>query len=162
MRKSVSRPLAIAFAALLLVSCGGGSDSNSSGEDSPDTTMSDGDASVTTVADIPGISEGCQDVINLVGAAGQIMSGQVKADDAQNTLEKFKIAVPDELAEYAQTFVEAYGEWIQVLDEYSNDMTAVYSDPEAMAKLENLNSPEVEEAFNVIGDYVSDECGFGN
>ena len=163
MKKSVSKKLMVGFAALVLVSCGGGSDSNSSNsEDGSENTSIDGDASLTTVADIPGVSEGCEDVVNLVGAAGQIMAGQVEADAAESTLERFKDAVPDVLANYAEVFVDAYSEWIQVLDEYSNDMTAVYSDPAAMAKLEKLNSPEVEEAFNVIGDYVSDECGFGN
>lgn len=163
MKKPVSRNLVFVFTALALVSCGGSSDSGSSSNEDPSSaTTSEGNSSITTIADIPGVSEGCEDVVNLIGAAGQIMAGQVKSDDAQNVLEKFKNAVPEELSEYAETFAEAYGEWIQVLDEYSNDMTAVYSDPDAMATLEKLDSPEVEEAFNVIGDYVSDECGFGN
>jgi hypothetical protein len=153
MNRSLQRFVVASIFAISLASCGGGSDGNSADID---------DSPVTTIADIPGVSEGCEDVINLVGAAGQIMAGQVKSEDAKSTLEKFKNAVPDELSEYADTFVKAYGDWIQVLDEYSNDMTAVYADPEAMAKLEDLNSPEVEEAFNVIGDYVSDECGVGN
>jgi hypothetical protein len=141
----------------IAAACGG-----SGSPDSADEAGSDGGGGgvVSTVGDVPGVSEACEDAVNLIGAVGQIMAGQIAAEDARATIDQFVENVPSELEADAAVFAEAYLAWVDVLATYDNDITAAYADPEAQAALERLSAVETSGAFERINAYVSEECDY--
>lgn len=148
----------IVGAALCLAAACGGSGTSDTAEQGGSDDGSGG--AVATIGDVLGVSDGCEDAVNLIGVVGQIMAGQIAAEDARATIERFVDNVPSELTADATVFAEAYLAWVEVLAKFDNDVTAAYTDPEAQAVLEQLNDVETSGAYERINAYVTEECEF--
>lgn len=157
MRKAFVRGATlVAAAAILLTACGGGSD-GSSGLGS-NGNEDDGGGVIQTVGNVPGVSGACESIINLIAATGQIVAGQVPADKARSTIDRFMKEAPDSIKADAEVFATTYLKWVEVLGKYGSDMAKAYEAPEVAAVLEEINSAEVSGAYDRIGEYVKKEC----
>ena len=145
-------------AASALVACGGGSD----GDGSSDGGSSSGgsDMSVITVADIAGVDDACEKLINMIGALGQVMGGQVSTDAARAIVDDFVAAVPDEIRADADVLVSAFTGYIDVLGKYGGDMAAAMADPEVMSALEKIGSAETSASTEKVNAYLADKCNW--
>ena len=153
--KAFVRGAAAAMLAATLFACGGGSDS---GADSESGGNDDGGGSAQTVGNIAGVSASCEATINLVAVTGQIVAGQIPADQARATIERFVKEAPSEIKADAEIFATTYLKWVEVLAKFGSDITKAYEDPEAAAVLDDLNNAEASGAFDRISEYVSKEC----
>jgi hypothetical protein len=155
----IGRVLGGLVVAGLLAACGGGgSDSGSSGEN--ESSSGGGDVSIVTVADLPGVDDACEKVINMIGALGQVMSGQISTDAARAIVDDFVAAVPEEIRSDADVLVSAFTGYIDVLGEYGGDMAAAMADPEVMAALEKIGAAETNASTERINAYLTDKCGW--
>lgn len=153
--------MAVVTAALLLAACGGGSDGSKSASDDQTTVAeagSDDGGSVQTVGNVPGVSGACESIINLIAATGQIVAGQVPADQARSTIDRFMKEAPESIKDDAAVFATTYLKWVEALAKYGNDLTEAYETPEVASVLEEINSAEVSGAYDRIGKYVEEEC----
>ena len=142
-----------------LVACGGSSDRSGS-SDGGSSAGGDSEVTIVTVADIPGVDDACEKVLNMIGASGQVIAGLVDPDTASSIISDFVSAVPDEIRSDAEVMADAFSAYVEVFAKYSGDLAAAATDPEAMAALEALDSPEVREANERVTQYLADECGF--
>lgn len=145
-------------AASALAACGGGSDGDSSGDEGSSSGGSD--MTVITVADIAGVDDSCEKLINMIGALGQVMGGQVSTDAAREIVDDFVAAVPDEIRADADVLVSAFTGYIDVLGKYGGDMATAMADPEVMSALEKIGSAETSASTEKVNAYLADKCGW--
>ena len=145
-------------AASALAACGGGSDGDSSGDEGSSSGGSD--MTVITVADIAGVDDTCEKIINMIGALGQVMSGQIQADAATAIVDDFVAAVPEEIRSEADIVATAFIGYIDVLSKYGGNVAAAMADPEAMNALEQLNAAEMQESTDRLNAYLTEECAW--
>lgn len=117
-----------------------------------------------TIPDMPGISSECTDLYNgwisAMGAASAAMSGQTGDDvDMVAYFESLAAAVPDDIADDVRVISAAWAGWTQALADHDNDITALMSDPAAMAAMEAISSDEVTAASDAVGAYFDEVCG---
>lgn len=149
-------------AAGTLAACGGGSDGDSSsGGEGGDSSSSGGDITVATVVNLPGVGDSCEKIINMIGALGQVMSGQIQADAATAIVDDFVAAVPAEIRSEADVVATAFIGYIDVLSKYDGNVAAAMADPEAMSALEQLNAAEMQESTDRLNAYLNDQCAWG-
>lgn len=144
-----------------LSACGGGSDgdSSSSGGDA-NSSSSGADNTVITVADLPGVDDSCEKIINMIGALGQVMSGQIQSSDAQALVDDFVAAVPDEIRADADVVATAFSGYIEVLSKYDGNVAAAMADPEAMSALEQLSAAEMTASTDRLNAYLTEKCAW--
>ena len=155
----IGRALIGVFTVAVLAACGGGSDGDGA-SDGGSSSGGDSDATIVTVADIPGVDDACEKVLNMIGASGQVIAGLVDPDTASSIISDFVSAVPDEIRSDAAVMAEAFSAYVEVFAKYSGDLAAAATDPEAMAALEALDSPEARDANERVTQYLVDKCGF--
>jgi hypothetical protein len=154
----------IALLLLTTVACGGDDDGGGSpfgdgglggddGGDSGDFDPSEG------VGDIPGLSDECEAVYNVIVAISMASAGQGDSGDATDALNSFADDVPGDLKDDAQIMADAYAPYFEKLAEYGGDYTAAANDPEIQELSEAMNSDEVIQASDNITDYLDNECG---
>jgi hypothetical protein len=141
----------------ILVACGGGSATDV--VDDVDQTSGAGEATVITVGDIPGANDACEKVVNMIGAMGQVMGGQISTEAARSIVDDFVAAVPQEIRADADVLVSAFTGYIDVLSKYDGDMAAAMADPEAITALERIGDAETSASTERINTYLADECG---
>ena len=155
----IGRVLGALVVAGLLAACGGGgSDSGDSSEG--ESSSGGGDITVMTVADLPGVDDACEKIINMIGALGQVMGGQITTEAARAVVDDFVAAVPDEIRSDAEVLVSAFTGYIDVLGKYGGDMAAAMADPEVMAALEEIGAAETNASTERINSYLTDKCGW--
>lgn len=174
------------IAALALGACGGGSDdpaadSQTDGDtaqqtdDGADTNgdtdgdqpaggaeqgeSDDGDTTIITVDDVPGISDDCQAIANFIGATGQLLSGEVDPTEARAILDDFLAAVDDSIRADAEVMAGATGAFLDVIEEFGG-IEAAFSSPEGMQAIAATSTPEYIAATERITDYLAAECEF--
>lgn len=146
-------------AASALVACGGGSDGDGS-SDGGSSSGGDSEITVVTVVDIPGVDDACEKLINMIGALGQVMGGQVSTDAARAIVDDFVAAVPDEIRADADVLVSAFTGYIDVLGKYGGDMATAMADPEVMSALEKIGSAETSASTEKVNAYLADKCNW--
>ncbi|MCE2763798.1 MAG: hypothetical protein LW627_04720 [Ilumatobacteraceae bacterium] len=116
--------------------------------------------SVVTMVDIPGVDDSCEKVVNMIGALGQVMAGQISTEDARAIVDDFVAAVPDEIRGDAEVLVAAFTGYIDVLAKYDGDVTTAMSDPEVMTALDKISAAETNASTDRISAYLTDKCGW--
>lgn len=152
---------------LALAACGGSNDASSDGasggdatdEQAPATTAP-AEATVSTVGNVPGLSEGCEAILNFVGATGQILGGQIDTAEGRALLDDFLGSVSDEIRADASVLAEATKSLLDAIEQFG-DFAAAITDPAGQAALAALDTPEYTQAANNLGDYVAAECPIG-
>jgi hypothetical protein len=165
---------AAAIAALTLVaaSCGDDDDSTSSTDDTvevaasvDDAAESDdaGDTGDTDAADTEGTeqsepadtdtSDSADDDSNLSAdclALKEEMESQFSDDsdfgEIAEAIDKVKEFTPDDIDDDVDVLASVYDELAVVIEENGGDMATAMQNPDVLAKLESMNSPEVQEA----------------
>jgi hypothetical protein len=155
----IGRTLIGVVAMAVLVACGGGSDGDGA-SDGGSSSDGDSDATIVTVVDIPGVSDSCESMINMISATGQVIAGQLSSDAAKSTIADFVAAVPDEIRAEAEIMADAYLAYVEILGAYSGDFAAAGADPEAIAALEALNSADTNAAYEKVALYLQEECAW--
>jgi hypothetical protein len=150
---------ALSVLSLAAIGCGGSSGGDSTGQ----VEFGDGgegNPAPNTVGDVAGVSEECEALINLISVSGQIMAGQIPAESARETIDRFVEAVPTEIKAEATVFTDAYLDWVALLAKHNDDLTLTFADPEAAAVSERLADAEMSGAFERITGYVTAECNW--
>lgn len=180
---------ALIVAALALGACGGGSDEPAADSqtdgDTPQQTddaasadtngdtdgdqpggganegeSDDGDTTILTVDDVPGISDDCQAIANFIGATGQLLSGEVDPAEARAILDDFLASVDDSIRADADVMAGATAAFLDVIEEFGG-IEAAFSSPEGMQAIAATSTPEYIAATERITDYLAAECEFG-
>ena len=85
--------------------------------------------------------------------------GEVDIDASDEAFGDLRDQVPDELKDDVDVLAASMQPILDVLAEYDFDFTKIMSDPEAAAKLEAMNTPEVTEAQTNLETYLEGICG---
>lgn len=130
----------------------------------PDISMPDlSDITMPDLSDISlpeGLSEECTAYAEAILGAMNSMGGTTLFDPEPiaAAFDALEGMVPDDLTYDVQIISAAYGDLFAVLAEYDYDFTKVLSDPEAMAKLDAMETPEVTEAQSNLDAYFAETC----
>ena len=120
----------------------------------------DGDTTIITVDDVPGISDDCQAIANFIGATGQLLSGEVDPTEARAILDDFLASVDDSIRADAEVMAGATAAFLDVIEEFGG-IEAAFSSPEGMEAIAATSTPEYIAATERITDYLAAECEFG-
>ena len=162
-------------AALVFVSCGGddglgdvtgSSDSIAASSDSGSTdTISPDD--MLAAGDMLGLSDKCTEIYtSMINALGSMGTTDDSAKETFRVLgEEFaaiRDQVPDELKDDIDILAEGYAQYGALLDEYSNDPTAM-GDADVLAKFNDiLANEEFNNASNNFNTWLDTECSVGS
>ena len=102
----------------------------------------------------------CVALIQAMGSAASAASGQGDAAEWQAMTEGLIASVPDDLKDDAEIFAQAYGEFLTVMAAHEGEDNPM-SNPEVMAALTAIGTPEVEAAANNISEYMDATCPNG-
>ena len=165
-RSTIAALLAVTLA---LAACGGGSDDigdDTSGDTSGDQPAGgaeqgetdDGDTTIITTGDVPGVSAECEALVNFIGAFGQLIGGQVEPDVGRAILDDFVANVGEEVRAEAEIIA---ADTIALLDaiEESGGFENLLTTEEGQAVLAELYTPEYDAATQRVNDYFAAECG---
>ncbi|MDO8363458.1 MAG: hypothetical protein Q7V88_11220 [Actinomycetota bacterium] len=111
-----------------------------------------------TIPVVPGVPAECTALINAMMGAGALAAGQGDLSQAQATFEALVAAVPEDLKDDAAVFSAAYSQMIQVLMKYEGNFATAMADPEAVAAMEAIGTPEVQAAADNISAYMDATC----
>jgi hypothetical protein len=156
MRRSGVATVSIVLGAIALLGCGGGGDGSSSSE-----TIGKDDVAVATVPAMLGVDEACRNTVNLLSVAAQMVSGQVTPDVARSTIQRFLSDVPSEIRDDAEVVADIYLAIVDAIEKKGGNLVAAFSDPEAMAAIERMDSAETTQATDRINQYITDKCNLG-
>lgn len=109
---------------------------------------------------VPGDTASCMAVIQAMAAAAAAVSGQGDATEFEAMVQGLQSAVPDDLKDDAQIFGQAYSDFLAVMAQHQGDANPM-ADPEVIAALQAISTPEVEAAANNISDYMDATCPNG-
>ncbi len=123
-------------------------------------TTADGGGGDSGGGIVPGDTASCMAVINAMSAAAAAVSGQGDAAEFQAMIDGLQAAVPDDLKDDAQIFGQAYAEFLAVMAAHQGDANPM-ADPDVMAALQAIGTPEVEAAANNISEYMDATCPNG-
>jgi hypothetical protein len=156
MKRSATATVSIVLGALALLGCGGGGDASTDSE-----TIGNNEVAVATVPAMLGVNEACRSTVNLLSVAAQMVSGQVTPDVARSTIERYLSDVPAEIRDDAEVLAGIYLAIVDAIEKNGGSLVAAFSDPEAMAAIELLDSAETTQATDRINDYITDKCDIG-
>jgi hypothetical protein len=152
-----------------LVACGsdskssGGGDTASQSTDASDDTSGGGSDDTTggggaiTVPPVAGVTAECQAIVNAMSGAAAAFSGQGDAAQTKAMFAALEGAMPDELKDDARIFAEAYGKYFDLLTAL-DDPSKAMSDPEVLAAMQAIGTPEVQAATDNISAYMDEAC----
>jgi hypothetical protein len=151
--------------ALVATGCGGDDDPIIPGAGGDDRDPGDvdpgdlgGDDPVVSIGNIPGVSGECEDLysayltlFSVIGTPG------ASSDELQPRIDALQSQLPDDLRDDAEVLATALQDYLTVLDEAGSDAD-VASNPEVLAALQALGTPEVAAASTNIGQYFEQTC----
>lgn len=95
----------------------------------------------------------------IMGAMAGIGTGaEVDADAIAEAFGKLESLVPDDLKDDVATMAEAWGPFAELLNKFDGDIAAMMADPEAMAALGAMDTPEVTAADDALSAYFDEVC----
>lgn len=162
-RRFVAAGLAAA-ALFTFVACS--SDDSSGGilqpDDTAEITVPDG-GGVTlpdnaTIPSIPGVSQGCTEILNAMLGSAILVTGEGDLDQAQAALDSLVDAVPEDLKDDAVIYAEVYGALFAAIADNGGDFTSAMTNPDVQAVIQRLEDPDVQAAVENISDYVDTQC----
>lgn len=133
-------------------------DQPAGGADQGDTD--DGDTTIITVDDVPGISEECEAIANFIGATGQLLSGQVDPTEGRAILDDFLASVDDSIRADAEVMAGATAALLDVIEEFGG-VEAAFGSPEGLQAVAATSTPEYMAATERMTDYLAAACEFG-
>ncbi len=92
------------------------------------------------------------------GAMGGVTPSELDYDAIFDALDG---TVPSELRGDVAVLADAYRQVARVMEEAGGDFMALANDPEALAVLESLDTPEMQAAGERVGTYFEDLCPEG-
>ena len=118
----------------------------------------DGDTTIITAGDVPGVSAECEALVNFIGVSGQLVSGQVEPDAGRAIIDDFVANVGEEVRAEAAVIAESTVGLLDAIEELGS-FENVLTTEEGMAVLSETYSPEYDAATQRINDYFAAECG---
>jgi hypothetical protein len=79
-------------------------------------------------------------------------------EDIAKFFDEMADEVPDEISDDFHVFADAMGEYLAILADFDGDDASMFSDPEVMAALEKISTPEVQEASDNISAWMEANC----
>lgn len=149
--------------ALVAVGCGGDDDPiipRAGGVDPGDVDPGDlgGDDPVVSIGNIPGVSGECEDLysayltlFSVIGTPG------ASVDELQPRIGALQSQLPEDLRDDAEVLATALQGYLTVLEDAGSGADAA-TNPEVLAALQALGTPEVAEASTNIGQYFEQTC----
>ena len=154
----------LAVASLVgVAACGSDNDSKltdvgNATDDSAADDNGNGDNGNGSVPVLPGVPEQCQAIMQAIGGAGAAMAGQSDIEQAKAVFASLETVVPDDLKDDARIFAEAYGAYIELLAQFEGDASQAMTNPDVVAALSALSSPEVAAAAGNLSAYMDATC----
>lgn len=164
-----TRAVFVSLAVMLVVSaCGGGDDDAGGGDEGGGvTTTAASSATVlpTAIPNIPGLSDECQALLNVVAATTQAFTGT--AENIDETFSAAQSGVPSELRDDVDVLREAVHLFVDAMNELGMNP---FEDPAAFANLTPeqievfeemsgvMDNSEVDSAFDNIAEWGEREC----
>ena len=118
----------------------------------------DGDTTIITTGDVPGVSAECEALVNFIGAFGQLLAGQVEPDVGRAILDDFVANVGEEVRAEAEIIAADTIELLDAIEE-SGGFENLLTTEEGQAVLAELYTPEYDAATQRVNDYFAAECG---
>ena len=156
-----NRTLLTVFSTLALVvlaACGGGSSEETLDANSAVPVATE--VPVITIADLPGVSDACESILNFIGATGQILGGQIDAVTGRSIVNDFLAAVDDEIRADAGIMATAVTTLLDVIEQFG-DFAAAVADPIGLEALAAIETPDYNGASERLSDYLASECPLG-
>jgi hypothetical protein len=167
--RSLLAVFAVGTLTLSLTACGGddgGLDGNASAEDLADAIeeASGGEVSADDVEDVlgnGGLSDACIGASYAGAAMFGAMSGTELDGEAKEYFENAADDVPDEIKEDFAVLAEMMSKYSALIEEHG-DLASAMADPEVLAELEELSSPEYEAASENVNAWYDANCDTTN
>ena len=127
---------------------------DTSGGGSDDTT---GGGDAITLPSVAGVTAECQAIVNAMSGAAAAFTGQGDAAQTKAMFAALEGAMPDELKDDARIFAEAYGKYFDLLMTF-DDPSKALTDPQMIAAMQEIGTPEVQAAADNISAYMDEAC----
>lgn len=125
-----------------------------------DTTTGDTAGGNDTLPGLGGLTEECKQLYTkFTSAMGALGTGS--SADLGAIWDELGTVLPDELKDDAAVLADAFGKLSDILQQYDGDITKAMADPEAVAAIEAVGSPEVTAASESITSYFEETCPTG-